>query len=237
MANLAALFAQGRSAQDLAQARLWYERAATLGLPRAMNALGELYLTGAGGPRNAATAKELFEKAAEQDEAAAMRNLGLIYLLGQGVERDETSAKYWFERAAAFGDQEAQINLSRFEEAARAGYSSLGAQLIARRATCTQSCRATHRVFITSVCDRFFAGAPVEEGDRRNCIDLSLGLSQRCTGSCRNWAQSVEKNNPCEVCYREFVNCAGDSTPVSYSEIARRCTSQIDNCSAICRSN
>ena len=176
--------------------------------------------------------------------AVAMKNLGLLYLRGEGVERDEILAKLWFEKAAALGDEDAKVNLSRFEDAARAGYPTLGMQIFARRTACAQSCRAIHRTYVTSVCDKFFSGAPVEVGDRRNCIDLSLRLSHQCGGSCREWAQSFERQNPCETCYQGLIECV-EETPgadgirakeADYSEVSRRCVLSIDNCSAACRS-
>ena len=245
MANLAALFEHGRGvAQNLVQARLWYERAAALELPRALTALGQLYLTGGGGPRNFSLAKELFEKAAARGNAAAMTNIGLLYLNGRGVERDEAEARSWFTKAAALGDKTAQSNLSRMTEALRAGYSSLAVQVGARRAECFQACRSLHRTYVDTVCQRHFSTAPIEEGPRRDCIDLSLRLSQQCAGTCRNWAQQFSKENSCQACFQALIQCSqeqgkGNSLPDQAAEradVSRTCLASLSNCSPVCQS-
>ena len=49
--RLGELYAKGRGVpQDYAQARTWYEKAASLGNPLAQNNLAELYFAGLGGP-------------------------------------------------------------------------------------------------------------------------------------------------------------------------------------------
>ncbi|NGZ96128.1 MAG: hypothetical protein CV089_08375 [Nitrospira sp. WS110] len=51
--NLGELYAKGRGVpQDYAQARSWYEKAATQGHPLAQNNLAELYFAGLGGPQD-----------------------------------------------------------------------------------------------------------------------------------------------------------------------------------------
>ena len=246
MANLAALFEHGRGvSQNLVQARLWYERAAALELPRALNALGQLYLTGGGGPRNFSLAKELFEKAAARGDAAAMTNIGLLYLNGRGVERDEAEASSWFIKAAALGDQTAQSNLSRMKEALRAGYSSLAAQVVARRAECFQACRSLHRTYVDTVCQQHFSTAPIEEGPRRDCIDLSLRLSHQCAGTCRNWAQQFSKENSCQACFQALIQCSQkrgerNSLPdqaAEHEDLSRSCLASLSNCAPACQSN
>jgi TPR repeat protein len=229
--------------QDVARARAWYERAAALGLPRALNALGRLYLTGEGGRRNSELARELFEKAAAGGDAFAMNNIGLLYLNGYGVERDEAVAKSWFEKAATLGDTEAQANLARLDEAARSGYQSLGLMINARRTACVQSCRSHHRNYVTWVCARYFPDAPLEQGERRDCIDLSLRLTARCAGSCREWAQLAMGENACEECLHAFLACsakdrgaaAGRSSPeAQYAEVSRTCLAGFAQCSGSC---
>ena len=230
--------------RDLVQARLWYERAAATELPQALNALGQLYLTGGGGPRNFSLAKELFEKAATRGNAAAMTNIGLLYLNGRGVERDEAEAKSWFTKAAALGDKTAQSNLSRMEEALRAGYSSLAVQVSGRRTECIQACRSLHRTYVDTVCQRQFSAAPIEEGPRRDCIDLSLRLSQQCAGTCRDWAQQFSKENACHTCFQALIQCSQEQGKESRlpdqaaerAEVSRSCLASLSNCSAGCQS-
>jgi TPR repeat protein len=51
--NLGEWYAKGRGVQqDYAQARAWYEKAATQGHPLAQNNLAELYFAGLGGPQD-----------------------------------------------------------------------------------------------------------------------------------------------------------------------------------------
>jgi hypothetical protein len=164
-------------------------------------------------------------------------------LNGRGVERDEVAAKAWFAKAAALGDKDAQSNLSRLEEAIRAGYPSLGMQISARRAACTQSCWSLHRTYVTSICGRYFPTALVEQGERRNCIDLSLRLSRQCIGSCRQWAQLPEKPNACETCYKALILCsakdrsieAAQSQERQYAEVSQGCLASLSHCSPACQ--
>jgi hypothetical protein len=244
MADLGRLLQDGRGVpRDFVQARFWYERAAGQKLPRAMTALGKLYLAGDGGPKHFGTARDLFDQAAALGDASAMNNIGLLYLLGQAVERDEATAKEWFVKAAALGDKDAQGNLSRIEEARRAGYASLGAQIGARRQTCVQSCRTLQRSYITSVCTKYFPNAPVEQGGRRNCIDLSLQLSKQCTGSCLAWAQLPDKENACETCLQAILQCSandtrpdpGQSQEARYTGVSQACLASASQCSEACR--
>jgi hypothetical protein len=265
MASLAALLEAGRGVpRDATQARRWYERAAALGLPRAINALGELHLAGVEAPRSIARARELFEEAAAGGDAAAMRNLALLHLNGQGVARDEAAARIWLEKAARLGDAQAQRHLTRIDDALQAGFASLGMQIAARRAACSQSCRSLHRAYVASVCEKHFLAAVPEERQRRDCIDLGLRLSGRCVGSCRQWAQLAEKPNACEACFEAFLRCssagqqrapqertprelAGQELPSQelpsqelprhdggYAEIAQSCLARLAHCSPAC---
>jgi TPR repeat protein len=208
-----------------------------------MSALARMHLTGSGGPRNASLALELLEKAAALGDAAAMNSLGLLYLNGQAVGRDEDVAKTWFEKAAALGDQDAQSNLSRLEQALRAGYSSLGMQISARRSACAQSCRSIHRSYIVSVCERYFHDAPTDHGERRDCIDLSLRLAGQCTSSCREWAQLSTSENACQACFQTFLECSGNDTGTKsgqtqkarYAVSLQGCLASHSRCVAACQ--
>jgi TPR repeat protein len=244
MADIARLLQEGRGVpRDLVQARFWYERAATQKLPSALNALGKLYLVGDGGPKHFGRARELFEEAVALGDANAMNSVGLLYLLGQAVERDEATAKEWFTKAAALGDKDGQANLSRIAEARRAGYASLGAQIGARRQVCAQSCRSLQRNYVTSVCTKYFPNAPVEQGGRRNCIDLSLQLSKQCNGSCQAWAQLSDKDNACETCLQTLTQCSandtrpdpGQSQEARYTGVSQACLASVSQCSEACR--
>ena len=77
MNDLGILYDQGRGvAQDYAQARQWYQKAAEAGDPLGMNNLGVLYEQGRGVARDYAQARQWYQKAAEAGNAVAMTNLG-----------------------------------------------------------------------------------------------------------------------------------------------------------------
>jgi len=86
---------------------------AAQGDARAQFALGELYATGQGVPKDSAIARQWHEKAAAQGYAEAQLALGLTYLMGRryGVPQDSAKAREWFEKAAAQGDARAQWSL------------------------------------------------------------------------------------------------------------------------------
>ena len=216
MANLAALFEHGRGvSQNLVQARLWYERAAALELPRALNALGQLYLTGGGGPKNSALPKSSSRRL-QPVGRGCHANIGLLYRSGRGVERDEAEASSWFIKAAALGDQTAQSNLSRMKEALRAGYSSLAAQVVARRAECFQACRSLHRTYVDTVCQQHFS-----DRVRLKKVLAGIALILACgfRTSARERAEIGHSNsqseNSCQACFQALIQCSqkrGEST-------------------------
>ena len=95
--------------QDYAQAREWYEKAATKDNEHAMINLGQLYENGHGVTQDYTKAREWYEKAAA--DAVAMRNLGILYENGRGVPQDYAKAREWYEKAAAKDSADAMINL------------------------------------------------------------------------------------------------------------------------------
>lgn len=121
--RLAKLYESGEGvAPDLAQARLWTERAAAGGNRNAMHDLGVYYVRGEGAPRDEATAFRWFQAAAERDLADSQYNLGVLYEQGRGVEANAGEALFWFRLAARQGDAAAaeraadlEITLSPFE--------------------------------------------------------------------------------------------------------------------------
>ena len=90
--------------KDVAQAVVWYRKAAEQGEADAENDLGLMYLKGRGVPQDLAQANAWFRKAAEQGEAEAQRNLGAMYAQGQGVPRDSVEAYKWYTLAASHLD-------------------------------------------------------------------------------------------------------------------------------------
>jgi uncharacterized protein len=81
----------------------WLERAAEKNTPRAINALGELYLGHRDVPQDFAVARGWFLRGAQIGNSASMYNLGVLYALGQGVVRDDIEAFKWLELAADMG--------------------------------------------------------------------------------------------------------------------------------------
>jgi TPR repeat protein len=106
----------GRSLQkagNLAEARLWYDKAAEKSHPVALNNLGRMYMDGKVVPQDYAKARSLYQKAANLGEPAAMTNIGILFRNGYGVQRDYTTARIWFEKAAAKGEPSAMYNIGR----------------------------------------------------------------------------------------------------------------------------
>lgn len=96
--------------QNLAQARLWTERAAQGGDAAAMHNLALFDFRGEGGAQDLAGAAHWFRAAAEQGIVDSQYNLGLLYQSGSGVDRDPVQAYIWFSIAAAGGDAQARAN-------------------------------------------------------------------------------------------------------------------------------
>ena len=154
MHHLGAMLENGRgTSKNLSEARLWYERAASLEYPPALNDLGRLYLAGAGVPKNYPLAESLLERAAALGDAKAMNNLAMLYLNGRGVQRDIKLARAWLEKAAALNNAEAQETLKRLDQAGLTD----GTQVAARRSACVQSCAALQRSYVDAVCGRYSA--------------------------------------------------------------------------------
>ena len=98
-------------AQDYAEARNWYLKAAEQGVANAQYNLGILYDNGQGVPQDYAEARSWYLKAAEQGDASAQTNLGTKYYNGEGGRQDYKVAYAWFDVAAAQGNENAKQNL------------------------------------------------------------------------------------------------------------------------------
>jgi len=96
---------------DLAQAALWYQRAARAGNAHAQNNLGVLYLRGAGVPRDRQKATWWYAQAAAQGHGWAQANLAWSYQHGLGNDLDPELATYWLTQAADGGLPDAQVRL------------------------------------------------------------------------------------------------------------------------------
>jgi uncharacterized protein len=115
MRNLGDLYAKGQGgAQDYAQARGWYEKAAKAGNARAMCNLGVLYANGQGIAQDYDKAREWYQKAADAGNPDAMKNLGDLYLNDQGVAKDYLKEAFdLFLRDAILGDSFAMMKVGR----------------------------------------------------------------------------------------------------------------------------
>lgn len=91
--------------EGAAKAFRWASRGAELDQPLAMTLLGELYLTGAGTPKDTAKALDWLRQGAAAQDFQAMTMLGLLFSEGRyGVELDIPRGLRWFEQAAELGE-------------------------------------------------------------------------------------------------------------------------------------
>jgi hypothetical protein len=232
------LLENGRgTAKNLEQAKVWYERAAALDYPPALNDLGRFYLAGIGGPKNYVRARTSFEQAAQLGDAKAMNNLGLLYLNGTGVQRDVQLARLWFERAAVLDNSDARTNLKRMDEAGLVD----GAQIAAWRASCMETCATLHKSYVNSVCERYSTTADGDRPERTKCIGMSLALAQRCRVSCRELPPTSLANNTCGACFQTLTTCTvgpeppdGQGNDKPYPVDAKVCLAASAECTAGC---
>ena len=102
------------AAQNLMEAKKWYEKAAAQGYADAAYKLGRLYddahdKTKAG--QYYETARQQWEKAANAGDADAQYQLGVMCREGLGIPVDAAQARVWFEKAAAQGHEAAKAAL------------------------------------------------------------------------------------------------------------------------------
>ncbi len=94
------------------QAIRYYEQAEILGSSDARNALGYIFLTGAGNiKRDYKRAFDYLTKAAAQGNSDALANLGSMHQNGVGVTKDPKQAISYYEQAAAQNNPVALYNL------------------------------------------------------------------------------------------------------------------------------
>lgn len=97
--------------EDMAQAAMWYERAADLGFAPAQYRIGNFYEKGIGVERDIQKAKTWYQLAAGQGNASAMHNLAVLFAMAADGVTDNESAVRWFEAAADLGVKDSQFNL------------------------------------------------------------------------------------------------------------------------------
>jgi TPR repeat protein len=119
MVELGVLYGTGAGvAQDGAEARKLFERAAAAGNPRGVSNLAAL--SGGGTSSDPARARELLAKAAETN-AEAQYQLGLLLADGEGGPKDDAGARALFEKAAAQNHRGALERMGAFALEGRGG--------------------------------------------------------------------------------------------------------------------
>jgi uncharacterized protein len=120
MVELGVLYGTGSGvAQDEAQARKLFERAAEAGNARGVTNLAALS-GGAGAPQDPARSRQLLAKAAETN-AEAQYQLGLMLADGTGGAKDDAGARALFEKAAAQNHAGALERMGAFSLEGRGG--------------------------------------------------------------------------------------------------------------------
>ena len=90
-------------AEDYAQAKEYFEKAAEEGVVEAYCELGNLYFAGNGVDKDYKRAFELYQKGAKAGDPNSLHNLGMCYFWGQGTETDLQKAAFYNEKAAKAG--------------------------------------------------------------------------------------------------------------------------------------
>ncbi len=119
---------------SLPEARLWYEKAANLGHPDALVALGEMGIRQQAGLTKT-DAVSYLTRASDMGRTDAMRALSDLYRTGQGVAASEMQSRTYLKKASESFDSEATKRLGdslfesdpnealkHYERAARAGH-------------------------------------------------------------------------------------------------------------------
>jgi hypothetical protein len=96
----------------MAEAALWYGKAAQQGDARAQLNLGWMYEDGVGEDQDYAKAAQWYRQAADQGEPMAENNLGWLFKKGWGVPKDPSLSVQWFEKSAEQGENIAKENLA-----------------------------------------------------------------------------------------------------------------------------
>ena len=114
---LARLYETGQSgvAKDVAQARLWTQRAAENGDRKAMHNLALYYFEGTGGAKDPAVAAQWFQRAANLGLVDSQYNLARLYEGGFGVGPNPAEAYKWYLIAGRSGDHESRTAADRLQ--------------------------------------------------------------------------------------------------------------------------
>jgi tetratricopeptide (TPR) repeat protein len=95
--DIGKMYVEGRGvAEDFAEAKRWFEKAAAQNQPDGLYNLGLMYADGEGVPQDYAEAIKWYRLAADRGQADAQNSLGLRYKHGEGVGQDYVQAHKWF---------------------------------------------------------------------------------------------------------------------------------------------
>jgi TPR repeat protein len=112
--NLASIYFNGLGVQkDLNEARKWYLKCSSHGVPHCRFKLGTIYLEGLGVPQDYKKAVKWFKIA--RNHPASLFNLGTLYFKGLGVNKDLKTAFNYFKIAAEKGSPNAKKVLEFFK--------------------------------------------------------------------------------------------------------------------------
>ncbi|MES2271338.1 MAG: tetratricopeptide repeat protein [Pseudomonadota bacterium] len=115
MVSLGDLLRERGRAQDIRQAREFYEQANAAGSVRAMVRLADLLLSPGFTPAEARRAFDLLQNAAKRGSSQASYIMAENYRLGRGVPVDNRKAYAYYQVAARGGSAGAQVRLGDFE--------------------------------------------------------------------------------------------------------------------------
>ena len=97
--------------KDTRKAAEWYEKAALQGHAKAQSALGHMFISGYGVPKNDVIGVGWLQKAADQGDADAQLALGWLYADSKGIPDDPAKALQWWQHAAERDFAHAQFML------------------------------------------------------------------------------------------------------------------------------
>ena len=97
--------------KDVNKAVSWWQQAADLGHPAAMEWMGQATYLGIGITKNAEEAFKWYKRAAEAGAPLSQHNVGVMLEKGDGIKKDPEEALLWFERSAKNGHTEAMLAL------------------------------------------------------------------------------------------------------------------------------
>jgi TPR repeat protein len=104
--DIGKMYAEGRGvAEDFAEARRWFQKAADQGQADAIYNIGLMYANGEGVAQDFAEAAKWYRQAADRGQADAQNSLGLRYKKGEGIGQDYVQAYKWFVLSLAHASQ------------------------------------------------------------------------------------------------------------------------------------